>query len=129
MCICSGTGGPQAYTGRDMLTTHRGVNANEQEFVAVLDDIVEGLQGRRVGQREQEELLMIFWSLKAEIVVTDTDALELRHESITRSSGFGSADDRPGRCGNSDVGVLIWGVVSGLLPLLSVVCLGATQGG
>ncbi len=38
--ICNGTGGPQAYSGRDMLTTHRGMNISEEEFVAVLDDIV-----------------------------------------------------------------------------------------
>ncbi len=66
--ICAGTGGPQAYTGRDMLETHRGMNVNEQEFVAVLDDIVEALNEHGVGQHEQEELLMISWSLKPEIV-------------------------------------------------------------
>ncbi|WP_018949240.1 group 1 truncated hemoglobin [Thioalkalivibrio sp. ALMg11] len=66
--ICNGTGGPQAYTGRDMLTTHRGMNINEEEFVAVVDDIVEALDEHGVGQREKEELLMISWSLKPEIV-------------------------------------------------------------
>jgi len=66
--LCSGTGGPQAYTGRDMLTTHRGMNVSEEEFVAVLDDIVEALNEHGVGQREQEELLMISWSLKPQIV-------------------------------------------------------------
>ncbi|MFO7953341.1 group I truncated hemoglobin [Thioalkalivibrio sp.] len=66
--ICNGTGGPQAYSGRDMLTTHRGMNISEQEFVAVLDDIVEALDEHGVGQREKEELLMISWSLKPEIV-------------------------------------------------------------
>jgi hemoglobin len=66
--LCSGTGGPQTYTGRDMLTTHRGMNVSEEEFVSVLDDIIEALNEHGVGQREQEELLMISWSLKPEIV-------------------------------------------------------------
>lgn len=66
--LCSGTGGPQAYSGRDMLTTHRGMNISEEEFVAVLDDIVEALDEHGVGPREQQELLMISWSLKPEIV-------------------------------------------------------------
>lgn len=66
--IGAGTGGPQAYTGRDMLATHRGMNVSEEEFVAVLDDIVEALNEHGVGRREQEELLMISWSLKPEIV-------------------------------------------------------------
>lgn len=66
--ICSGTGGPQAYTGRDMLTAHRGMNISEEEFIAVLDDIVEAMDEHNVGQREKEELLMISYSLKPEIV-------------------------------------------------------------
>ncbi|WP_020146144.1 group 1 truncated hemoglobin [Thioalkalivibrio sp. ALJ15] len=66
--ICNGTGGPQAYSGRDMLITHRGMNISEEEFVAVVDDIVEALDEHGVGQREKEELLMISWSLKPEIV-------------------------------------------------------------
>ena len=32
--LCAGSGGPQAYTGRDMLTTHKGMNISEQELVA-----------------------------------------------------------------------------------------------
>ena len=37
--LCSATGGPQEYTGRDTLTTHKGMNISEQEFMAVLDDL------------------------------------------------------------------------------------------
>ena len=41
--VCAGTGGPEAYTGRDMRTTHTGMNVSEQEFVAVVDDILAAL--------------------------------------------------------------------------------------
>lgn len=66
--VCSGTGGPQAYTGKSMLDAHQGMNISEQEYMAVLDDIVEALQENGVGQREQEELLMISYSLRGEIL-------------------------------------------------------------
>ncbi|MCA1791779.1 MAG: group 1 truncated hemoglobin [Thioalkalivibrio sp.] len=66
--FCSGTGGPQAYTDRDMLSTHRGMNISKEEFLAVVDDIVEALDEHGAGQREQEELLMISWSLMPEIM-------------------------------------------------------------
>ena len=66
--ICAGTGGPQAYTGKDMLAAHKGMNVNEQEFVAVLDDILAALDSNGVGQREQEELLMIAYSLRHDIM-------------------------------------------------------------
>jgi hemoglobin len=66
--ICAGTGGPQEYTGKDMLTTHRGMNINEAEYLAVLDDIMSALDTNNVGEREKQEVLMICYSLKDEIV-------------------------------------------------------------
>lgn len=66
--LCSATGGPQEYTGRDMLTVHKGMNISEQEFMAVLDDILVALQAHGVGQREQEELLLANYNLRGEIV-------------------------------------------------------------
>lgn len=66
--LCSATGGPQEYTGRDMLTVHRGMNISEQEFMAVLDDILIALQAHGVGQREQEELLLANYNLRNDIV-------------------------------------------------------------
>lgn len=66
--LCSATGGPEAYTGRDMLTVHKGMNISEQEFMAVLDDILLALQANGVGQREQEELLLANYNLRGDIV-------------------------------------------------------------
>ena len=66
--ICAGTGGPQAYTGKDMLATHRGMNINEEEYLAVVDDIMAALDKHQVGDREKQEMLMIAWSLKGEIL-------------------------------------------------------------
>jgi hemoglobin len=66
--ICAGTGGPQTYTGKDMLAAHKGMNVSEQEFVAVLDDILSALDSNGVGHREQEEVLMIAYSLRGDIL-------------------------------------------------------------
>lgn len=66
--ICAGTGGPQQYTGKDMLTTHRGMNINETEYLAVVDDIMAALDSNGVGEREKQEVLMIAYSLKGEIL-------------------------------------------------------------
>jgi hemoglobin len=66
--ICAGTGGPQEYTGKDMLATHRGMNVNEEEYLAVVDDIMATLDKQQVGDREKQEMLMIAWSLKGEIL-------------------------------------------------------------
>lgn len=66
--LCAGTGGPQTYTGAGMLDAHRGMNINEQEYMEVLDDILAALDENGVGDREKQELLMIAYSLRGEIL-------------------------------------------------------------
>lgn len=51
-----------------MLATHRGMNINEEEYLAVVDDIMAALDKHQVGDREKQEMLMIAWSLKSEIL-------------------------------------------------------------
>lgn len=64
----AGGGGPRAYTGRSMRETHHGMNINEAEFVAVVDDILAVLQKHGVDQSTQKDMLAIAYSLKNEIV-------------------------------------------------------------
>ena len=66
--ICMGTGGPQQYSGKDMLSAHRGMNINEHEYMAVIDDIMGALDSNGVGEREKQEMLSIAYSLKGEIL-------------------------------------------------------------
>ena len=66
--LCSATGGPQTYTGKSMLDAHRGMNISEQEYMAVVDDILDALVANDVGQREQEELLMMAYSARHDIL-------------------------------------------------------------
>ena len=64
----SGTGGPNVYEGKDMLATHKHMNISHEEFMAVCDDALQALQMNGIGQREQEEVLFIFYSMRNEIV-------------------------------------------------------------
>ena len=64
----AGIGGPETYTGQDMLTAHKGMNINDTEFVAVCDDVLNALTKNDVGQKEKDEVLCILYSMKAEIV-------------------------------------------------------------
>ena len=66
--FCAGTGGPQQYTGRDMLTVHRGMNVSEQEFVEVLDDILAALDKNDIDHDTRTEVLGVLYSMKNEIV-------------------------------------------------------------
>lgn len=66
--FCAGSGGPQTYAGKDMVSTHRGMNVNEQEFVAVLDDAMAALETCEVDAPVRNEVLAILWSMKGEVV-------------------------------------------------------------
>lgn len=64
----AGTGGPENYTGRDMLEAHKGMNISDREFIAVIDDVLDALGKNDIGQKEKDEVLCILYSLKADIV-------------------------------------------------------------
>lgn len=67
--IIAGTGGPNVYEGQDMLAVHKGMNISAAEFMAVLDDALTAMQENGVGQREQEEMLYIMYSMRGDIVL------------------------------------------------------------
>ncbi len=64
----TGTGGPNVYEGKDMLSVHSGMNIDHAEFMAVLDDALVALEKNGVSQREQEEVLFILYSMRHDIV-------------------------------------------------------------
>jgi hemoglobin len=66
--MCAGFGGPEEYTGEDMLTAHTSMNISEAEFNAVVDDVMAGLETHNVGQTEKDEILVALWSMRPEIV-------------------------------------------------------------
>ena len=66
--FCAGTGGPETYTGKDMVATHKGMNINEQELIATIDDFVAAMQGQGVGTTEINEVVAILYSLKGDVL-------------------------------------------------------------
>ncbi len=65
----TGTGGPEVYQGADMLSAHKGMNISALEFMAVLDDALAALTKNDIGQREQEEVLFVLYSMRSDIVL------------------------------------------------------------
>jgi len=65
----SGTGGPNVYKGKDMLAAHKGMNISALEFMSVLDDSLDALEKNNIGQREQEEVLFVLYSMRSQIVL------------------------------------------------------------
>ena len=66
--FCAGAGGPESYTGKDMVATHKGMNISEQEFVAVVDDAMAALATNGIDAATRSDVLAILWSLKGEVV-------------------------------------------------------------
>lgn len=64
----AGTGGPETYTGMDMLTAHKGMNISEQEFLAVIDDIMGAMDKNNLGDDAKKEVLAVLYSMKEEII-------------------------------------------------------------
>jgi hemoglobin len=66
--FCAGSGGPETYTGKDMLATHKGMNISEQEYLAVMDDIVGAMSKNEIAEDARKDVIAILYSLKGEII-------------------------------------------------------------
>jgi hemoglobin len=63
-----GSGGPQVYTGRDMLSVHKHMNISDNEYMASIDDLMKALTDSGVGDREKSDVLYIFYQLRPDVV-------------------------------------------------------------
>jgi len=66
--FCAGSGGPETYTGKDMLAAHKGMNISEQEYLAVMDDIVGAMDKNGLDEDAKKDVIAILYSLKGEII-------------------------------------------------------------
>lgn len=64
----AGSGGPAKYTGRDMVTTHKGMNISREEYLYVVDDIMNVLTKNKMDDATKKDVLYILWSLKDMII-------------------------------------------------------------
>ena len=67
--VCWATGGPQRYTGRSMVDSHRDLMITPQEWNAFLDDFQQTLDKFQVPAAEQSEVRAIIQSTYGDIVV------------------------------------------------------------
>ncbi|HEX5058519.1 MAG TPA: hypothetical protein VFV99_04120 [Kofleriaceae bacterium] len=73
--VCMATGGPCKYTGRDMVTAHGGMELVDDEFTALVENLVGALDKFKVPEKEKGELLGALGPLKPQIV-TPADKLK-----------------------------------------------------
>lgn len=66
--VCTASGGPCSYTGRDMKTTHAGMGITTADFQALVEDLVASLDHFKVPEAEKKELLGILGPMKKDIV-------------------------------------------------------------
>jgi hemoglobin len=51
-----------------MLTAHKGMNISEQEYLAVMDDIVGAMDKNEIDDGAKNEVVAILYSLKGNII-------------------------------------------------------------
>ena len=66
--ICQATGGPCQYTGRTMVEAHTGMNITDDQFNALVEDLVAALDKHQVPEQEKNELLTALAAMKGDIV-------------------------------------------------------------
>ena len=66
--ICEASGGPCKYTGKDMKTAHAGMGVTDDDFNALVGDLVATLDKFKVPEKEKGELLSVLGPMKKDIV-------------------------------------------------------------
>jgi hemoglobin len=74
--LCAATGGPCVYQGRDMKTTHSGMNVTEADFNYLVADLVMSLDKFKVPATEKGELLGALGGMKNDIVSKATPHMD-----------------------------------------------------
>jgi hemoglobin len=66
--LCSAFGGPVQYLGRDMKTSHDGLEISEADWMAFEQHVVATLKNLGVSGREYDEVMAATVSLKGDVV-------------------------------------------------------------
>lgn len=64
----AGSGGAVEYTGKDMTSSHTGMNISAAEYMAAMDDVLQVLTRHNIDEESKKEVLAILWSLKGMIM-------------------------------------------------------------
>lgn len=63
-----GSGGPVSYSGKDMVSAHKGMNISAAEYMHVMDDIFAALDKNSIDEDSKKDVLAVLWSLKGMIM-------------------------------------------------------------
>lgn len=66
--LCSSAGGPLFYTGRDMVTSHKGMKISEADWSSFIGHLNATLDAFKLPQRERAEVIAFVQSTKADMV-------------------------------------------------------------
>ena len=66
--LCASAGGPLMYTGRDMLTSHKGMRISEEDWSNFIGHVTATLDHFEVPAREKGDVLGFIESTKSDIV-------------------------------------------------------------
>ena len=66
--ICEAAGGPCKYAGKDMKQAHEGMGIANDEFDALVGDLVGALDKFKVGAAEKDQLLGVLGPMRKDIV-------------------------------------------------------------
>jgi len=66
--VCAATGGPCTYTGKSMREVHTAMKITEDDFPALVEDLVKSLDKFAVPEREKTELLTALAAMHDDIV-------------------------------------------------------------
>jgi len=66
--LCANAGGPMLYTGRDNLTSHKGMGISEQDWSQFSLHLLATLNHFRVPEKQTNEVIAFIESTKADIV-------------------------------------------------------------
>lgn len=66
--VCQATGGPCEYKGKSMLEAHTGMNVTEDEFTALVEDLVKALDEAGAKPADRDELIGALGGMKGDIV-------------------------------------------------------------
>jgi hemoglobin len=82
------TGGPVTYTGRDMATSHAGMDLVDDEFTALVENLVGALDKFHVPDREKAELVGALGPLKPQIVVAASKLHPLPEPGLAKAAAL-----------------------------------------
>lgn len=66
--LCTSTGGPMVYTGREMKSLHVGMRLDEEDWKRAMTHLVSTLDAFKVPEKEKSEVMSFHENLKSEIV-------------------------------------------------------------